>query len=247
MIKVRNTPLQLLSLVVAVLIWQVWATVFEPSWLPPFTEVVGAWWDMLTSGEFKALLSTGRTLLIGLVIVFLLGGVISAALAASTLLEDATRPFINAALATPTIAVIPVFALIWGLDDKTRVATVVSFALFPLIVAWVDAVRETPTELVEMADSFTAGRLRKWRSVIIPSAASMLITGVRIAVMQGIKGVVSAEVVIGVIGVGRLLRENNFELARLYAIICTLLVLSIVVYVALEALERRGVRRTSGE
>ena len=235
---------QLVTLVGTVLVWWAASATTGLRWLPSPAEVGVAWWDLVRAGDLAALSSTARTLAIGLAIVFVVGSLLAALLAASPLMEAATEPFVNAALATPTIALIPVFITLWGFKDTTRVATVISFSLFPVVVTWVEAVKNAPAPLLEMSRAFTAGPVRRLRSIVLPAAAPMLVTGVRIGVVQGIKGVVSAEVLVGVIGVGRLLQESAFDLPRLYAVVLTLIVISIVVYMALFAVDERMSRRT---
>lgn len=240
---------QVITLVVAVGAWELVARVVHPTWMPAADAVARSWWQLVASGQLGELGSTVRTLVIGLAIVFVAGAVVSILVGVSSVIREALAPFINAALAIPTVALAPAFILLWGLSDITRVATVVSFALVPLIVQWSVARRGVPSDLVEMARSYDASPARVLRSIVLPAAAPVLITGVRIAVVQGMKGVVSAEILIGVIGIGRLLQTAilTFDLARLYAVILTLMVVTFTVYLALEQLERRASRRVSAE
>ena len=235
---------QLGSFVALLIVWEVCAHAFEPRWLPPVSSIVVAGVDLVQDGRLLLLGSTAQTLLIGMVISFGAAAVLALIIASSDLIEKATDPFVNAALATPTLALIPVFILIWGYDDVTRIATVVSFALFPVVVTWAEGVKGVPDDLLEMSRAFTASRQRQLRSIVLPAAAPMIITGLRIGTMQGIKGVVSAEVIIGVIGIGQLLREAQFRLDYLYAVITILLILSVVVYFLLFTAETRVSQRT---
>lgn len=233
----------------ALALWEVIAHTVQPNWLPTVESVAAAWWDLASGGRFDVFLTTLRTLGIGLLIVFVVGAAISALFAASRYAEAVAQPFVNAVLTTPMVALIPAFILVWGYSDLTRVVTVVAFALFPVVVTWTVGLKDAPRELLEMAYSFKASRRRRVVSVLLPAAAPVLLTGVRIGVVQGIKGVVSAEVLIGVVGVGRLIQEANlsFDQPRLYAVILTLLALSIVSYFVLDYFERRLARRSNDE
>ncbi|HZP97539.1 MAG TPA: ABC transporter permease subunit [Candidatus Limnocylindria bacterium] len=240
---------QAFTLAAAIVLWELVARTLRPSWLPPADAVAGAFARLVSGGQLADLASTARTLVIGLAIVFVAGGVVAIAIGLSSTLREALEPYMNAALAIPTVALAPAYILIWGLSDITRVATVVSFAFAPLVVQWAAASRGLPSELLEMARSYDASRLRLLSSVVLPAAAPVLITGVRIAVVQGMKGVVSAEILIGVIGIGRLLQTAilTFDLARLYAVILTLMIVTFGVHLGLERLERRASRRTAGD
>jgi len=238
---------QPLSAAAVVAGWELAARLLHPAWLPPASAVAVDFWQLIRSGQLLLLGSTVRTLALGLLIVFAAGALLSLLVGLSRVMDEALAPFFNAALSIPTIALVPVFILLWGLSDATRVATVVSFALVPLVVTWAVAARDLPGQLLEMARSFGASPAQRLRFVILPAGAPVLIVGVRIAVVQGIKGVVSAEILIGVIGIGQLLQQATltFDLARLYALILTLVFLSVISYLLLDALERRTSRRTT--
>jgi ABC-type nitrate/sulfonate/bicarbonate transport system permease component len=240
---------QLATAAGAVVLWELIARGLRPPWLPPVEAVAAAWWRLASSGQLGELSVTGLTLIVGLAVVFLAGAALTAAVSLSPLLEQALDPLLNAALAVPTIALVPVFILLWGLSDVTRVATVVSFALVPMVVTWSSGVRQAPAHLFEMARAFDAGAARRLLSVFLPAVAPVLLAGARIAVVQGIKGVVSAEILIGVVGIGKLLQTATvtFDLASLYAQILMLLVLSVAVYLGLETLERYATRRSHAE
>jgi len=238
---------QVFTLAATAALWEGVARLGAPAWLPPVSAVGAAWWNLVLSGQFFSLRNTAVTLAVGLAVVFAAAALLAILMSVSSLAEDALTPYLNAALSIPHVALVPVLILLWGLSDVTRVATVISFALAPLVAQWAAAAKDLPRGLLEMARSFDAGPARRLVSVILRAAAPMLLTGVRIAVVQGIKGVVSAEILIGVIGIGRLLQNATltFDLASLYAVILTLLVLSIAVYFILEAVERRASRRLS--
>jgi ABC-type nitrate/sulfonate/bicarbonate transport system permease component len=240
---------QPLTLVGALVLWEVAAVAVRPVWLPQPAAVAGAWWQLVSAGRFADLTSTVRTLIIGLALVFSLGTVIAVAIGTSAMARDVLSPYLGAGLAVPTTALIPVYILVWGLSDPTRVATVVSFGLVPLVVQWSAAAKARPSDLLEMARSFDASPLRRLWSIVLPASAPVLLTGVRIAVVQGIKGVVSAEILIGVIGIGKLLQEAivSFDLPDLYAVIVTLAAVTFALYLVLERLERRAARRSGAD
>jgi ABC-type nitrate/sulfonate/bicarbonate transport system permease component len=244
----RRYP-QAFTLTGALVLWETVAVLVRPAWLPTPAAVASAWWQLATTGQFSDLVSTVRTLLVGLAIVFSLGAILALAMGVSAIVREALAPYLSVGLAIPTTALIPVFILFWGLGDPTRVATVVSFALAPLVVQWSAASRRLPEDLLEMARSFDASRPRRLWSVVLPASAPVLLTGVRIAVVQGIKGVVSAEILIGVIGIGRLLQAAivSFDLPHLYAVIVSLAAVTFALYLGLERLERRATRRTAAE
>jgi ABC-type nitrate/sulfonate/bicarbonate transport system permease component len=224
--------------------WEIVASTSRPYWLPNVQRVSSSWWDLASSGAFRVATTSLQTLGIGLLIVFVLGGILAGLLANVRLLDDALSPLINAAMSTPLVALVPVFVLIWGYSSTTRVIAVVSFALFPLVLQWIVALKGVPADLQEMAQSFEGGRVRRVRTIVLPAVAPLLLNGARLAVVQAIKGLVTAEMIIGVIGVGKLIvtAADTFDMPQLYAVILTIVAASIVSYLVLSTAETRASR-----
>ena len=113
--------------------WEISAGVAAPYWLPSVQSVASSWWDLADGGAFRVATTSLRTLGIGLLVVLVAGAVLAGLLARFRLLDDALSPLINAAMSTPIVALVPVFVLIWGYSDTTRVIAVVSTSFtFPL-------------------------------------------------------------------------------------------------------------------
>jgi NitT/TauT family transport system permease protein len=235
---------QLSTAAVVMAAWELAATLSDPYWLPSVQSVASSWWDLAGKGAFGVATTSLRTLGIGLVVVLVLGAAIAGLLAGVRLLDEALSPLINAAMATPIVALVPVFVLVWGYSATTRVVAVVSFALFPLVLQWIAALHDVPAELSEMSHSFGASRLAHARTIVLPAVAPLLLNGARLAVVQAIKGLITAEIIIGVVGIGKLIvtASDTFDMPQLYAVVLTVIAASVVSYVVLSTAENRASR-----
>jgi len=225
--------------------WQAVAVIASPRWLPDLRLIGEGLVGQLASGEFfAAAAATGRSLALGLGVTIVLAGAMAAVLALSDVVDEALSTVLGSLMAVPSVALVPIFIFIWGLSDVTMIASVVSFAVLPLTLQWATALREVPAHLVEMSRSFEASGVQLARTIHAPSVAPLLLTGLRIAVVQAIKGVVSAEVIIATLGVGRLLtiQSSTFNIAGVWAVIILIIALSIASYVVLTWLESRASR-----
>jgi ABC-type nitrate/sulfonate/bicarbonate transport system permease component len=225
-------------------LWEFFTWVFQPRWLPRLSAVGTAWWHLLRTGQLSAFAITGESVGLGLALVLLCSTVLVTSFQLFPLIRRAIDPYLDAIMAAPVIALIPVLMLVFGTGTTTRVVTVLIFALAPVVVTWDAAMRSKPDDLLEMAKSFEARPLRRIWAIYLPSAAPVIIAGARIGIVQGIKGAVSAEILIAVVGVGRLLADASaqFDLATLYAVVLTLLAASFAAYLGLTWLERRTSR-----
>lgn len=245
MVSTARKASPFITFVLVLAVWQAVALTAQPRWLPDLRLIGDGVLAQVTSGQFvQAGASTLRTLILGLSVTIVAAAVFAAALALSDVIDEALTTVLGGLMAVPSVALIPVFIFIWGLSDLTMIASIVSFALLPLTLQWATALREVPQTLVEMSRSFAAGRVQLARTVYLPSVAPLLLTGIRIAVVQAIKGVVSAEVIIGTIGIGRLLtiQSSTFNMAGTWAVIVLIILVSIASYAVLTWLETRASR-----
>ena len=235
---------QLLTAATVLAAWEVAASTSKPYWLPNLQRIATGWWGLASSGAVPVTTTGLQTLGIGLLVVFVLGGVLAGLLANVRILDEALSPLINTAMSTPTVALVPVFVLIWGYSSTTRVIAVISFALFPLTLQWIVALKGVPADLQEMAYSFQGSRTKRVRTIVLPAVAPLLLVGVRLAVVQAIKGLVTAEMIIGVVGVGKLIvtAADTFDMPQLYAVILTVVAVSILSYLVLSTAEARASR-----
>jgi ABC-type nitrate/sulfonate/bicarbonate transport system permease component len=157
-------------------------------------------------------------------------------------LHRLARPYFYMAMAVPPLAVVPFFMLIWGPSLTARVATVWLFTYFVLAVMATEALEHSPRDLREMARAYGGRTLSVLRTVAIPAATPRLVEALRIAVVRGIKGAVNAELIIGIVGVGRLLRSYSagYRIEELYATVLLVLVASLVTYLLIERVEARA-------
>jgi ABC-type nitrate/sulfonate/bicarbonate transport system permease component len=234
----------LVSGVLVLLTWYLVAQVWHPLWLPTLPSVLREMWTVVSDGTLSVLGTTATTLVMGLAVVFGIAAVFASVMAAGEIPEQSLLPFVNGFMAVPHIALIPMFTFIWGNGELTRVITTISFAFSPVVLTWLAALKSPPAELMEMAAAFGAGSTSRLRYVRIPNAAAPLLAGVRIGVVQGIKGVISAEVLIGVVGVGKVITTNSqtFDIPQLYAVVLVIILLSIASYLLLSMIENRMTR-----
>ncbi|HRN28170.1 MAG TPA: ABC transporter permease subunit [Terrimesophilobacter sp.] len=239
--KFAHNLIPVYSAIVFVVLWEVVGRFVAPQWLPPLSEVAIEALDLIVGGGIGAAWITVTTLGLGLALVIVVAGAVSIVFYTWPTFGRALEPFVNAAMAAPNIALIPAFALIWGFGTETRVVTILAFALAPTILTWTSGLRMAPPHLLEMAHSYGSKFGRSFRTVVVPSAVPMLIGGLRLAIVQGIKGVVAAEMLTGVVGIGRMLivSATSFAVAELYALVLILVAVSIAAYLVLQAAEVR--------
>ena len=230
------------SLVTGALAWELAARLWDPTWLPPLSSVVATTDDIVRDGALGALSSTAYIFVLGILAAMAAAIVTTVIFTLVPAVHRLARPYFYMAMAVPPLAVVPFFMLIWGPSLTARVATVWLFTYFVLAVMATEALEHSPRDLRDMALSYGGRRLSVLRTVGIPAATPRLLEALRIAVVRGIKGAVNAELIIGVVGVGRLLRSYSagYRIEELYATVLLVLAASLITYFLIERLERKA-------
>lgn len=240
----RPTSLGLISVLVALALWEWFGRMELSPALPPVSDVVGAFGELLTSDRFQqAIIATARSVAITFPVVVVVGVVLGVLVATVRPIRWALDPWINLGLSLPLVSMVPVIILIFGLGTATVVAVIVVYTLPVLIVNTASGVRSVSPEQLDMARSFNASRSLMIRRILLPGAAPLTVSGIRIGAGRAIRGAIVAEQLIGLIGLGGMIQRlgGAFAVAELYAAIAFIGIVGVVTLSLLGRLERRVV------
>lgn len=125
--------------------------------------------------------------------------------------------------ATPSVALVPVVVLWFGIDIKAKIIIVCMFATFPLLINTIQGVKHVDESLLEVARSFRSSEWRTWIDVVIPSAVPFIVTGLRLAVGRALIGTILAEMYTSITGLGYMITTyaNSFQTAKMFVPIVT--------------------------
>jgi NitT/TauT family transport system permease protein len=140
----------------------------------------------------------------------------------------------------PKIAIAPLF-LIWfgfGTTPKVMVAFLISF--FPIVIDTAIGLRSVSSEMIDLARSMGATKGQIFRNFRLPTSLPYLFSGLKVAATLAVVGAVVGEFVGADRGLGYLLLVSNSNLntALTFAVIVALTLQGLVMYYAVEVLER---------
>jgi ABC-type nitrate/sulfonate/bicarbonate transport system permease component len=220
--------------------------VLPRSSFPPTSEVAASLADLAGTTELWVAVghtmgSWARAMLVATLIAVPLGLVIGASRTAASLCLftiEFLRPI-------PSVALIPVFVLIYGTRPTLTVALGTFAAAFPLLFQAMYGVVDADPVAKEMARAFGLGWWLRVRHIVLPSCASHLAAGLRISASVALTLVVTGEyVVVGVPGLGQevYLAQSGGAYDRAYAWILVTGVLGLVVNLGFHAMERHALQ-----
>lgn len=171
--------------IVPVLLIVTWQVASQLGWLsnrvlPAPLAVVEAAWGLAVSGELwrHVWVSTWRALIgltVGGGLGLLLGLLTGTFRTAATLLDSSLQMIRN----IPTLALIPLVILWFGIDETAKLFLVALGVFFPVYLNTYHGIRAVDPGLVEMARSYGLSGWRLYREVILPGALPNILVGVR--------------------------------------------------------------------
>jgi NitT/TauT family transport system permease protein len=210
--------------------------------LPPLSEVLVAWWHLVASGELlqhveASLVRSLSGFGLSIAIAIPLGLVIGWYKPVATLLNPLLELFRN----TAALALLPVFVLILGLGETSKIAIICYACTWPILLNTISGVRTVDPLLIKSARSLGLRPLRLFHKVVLPAAVPTIFTGIRLAGAFSILILIAAEMVGAKAGLGYLINyaQYNFAVPEMYAGIITISAIGLVVNQLLLAVERR--------
>jgi NitT/TauT family transport system permease protein len=210
--------------------------------LPPFSTVTQAFVDLVRSGEMWEHISTSLTRsATGYSLALVVAIPVGVAIAWYKPVAEFLNPILELFRNTAALALLPVFILILGIGETSKIALVVYASFFPILLNTITGVRTVDPLLIKSAVSLGFSPIRLFQKVILPAAVPSIFTGVRMAAASSILVLIAAEMIGARAGLGYLINaaQQNFQIPNMYAGIVAISLLGLAFNGLLVALERR--------
>ena len=234
----------LAGLITVALIWEFVPRLglVDSYFIPPLHVVLHEWWSMATDGE---LLKHVRASLLRSAVGFLGAIVLAIPLGAAIAWYRPVREFFTPVLElfrnTAALAILPVFTLLLGIGETSKIAIVAYACFFPVLLSTITGVATVDPQLLRSAKVLGLSPVATFRKVVFPAAIPTIFTGIRISGAAAILVLIAAEMIGATAGLGFLINYSNmnFLIPKMYAAILTTSILGVAVNYGLVALERR--------
>ncbi|MGX8012594.1 ABC transporter permease [Mesorhizobium sp. ORM8.1] len=210
--------------------------------LPPVDMIVVALWKGLAGGSLLgdiaiSLQRAGLAFAAAVTVAIPLGLVMGQARAVETALD----PILQLFRQTSALALYPVFILLLGLGEASKVFVIFWATLFPLLLNTISGVKEVDPKLLEMARAYGARRLTIFRRVVLPGAVPSIFVGLRLGATTALLLLIASEMIGANKGIGFQVMnaQYNFQIPLMFAAIVILAALGLIANQVLVVLQRR--------
>jgi ABC-type nitrate/sulfonate/bicarbonate transport system permease component len=174
------------------------------------TLIVEAAIDEITSGAiWPHLLESSKAYSLGLGSALLTGIPLGLAIGWFRRLNYVVDPWLSAIYATPSVALIPLIILIFGIDLEAKVIVVWLGTIFEITVSAAAGVHAADARFHDIARSFGASGWTTFRTVMLPASVPYILSGTRLATGRALVGVVVSEFLAANAGIGFYISLNG--------------------------------------
>jgi ABC-type nitrate/sulfonate/bicarbonate transport system permease component len=198
--------------------------------------------DEAGSSEFwQAVWDTVRTWGIGLAIALVAGIAVGLLLGSVNALRRITASTVEFLRPIPSVALIPLAVLIFGLGIQSTLLLVIYASFWQMLIQVIYGVQDVDPVARETARSYQLGRLARLRHLVWPTALPYVMTGVRLSAAVALILAVTAELIIGSPGLGHeiAVAQSSGAVPLVYALVIVTGLLGVIVNLGARALERR--------
>ncbi|WP_119696301.1 ABC transporter permease [Microbacterium halotolerans] len=243
--QTRKIVLGTLGVVLFLVAWQLLPVVglVDPQYLPYATDTLVRLGGDALDLEFWR--NVGRTLrgwIIGLVIATVAAVVLGTLIGLVPFLRRATHTTVEFLRPVPSVALIPIAVLVFGLQLPATLMLIVYASFWQIFVQVLYGVADVDTVARDTARSFGLTRSEQMFRVVLPTALPYLFTGLRLAASVALILSVTGEMLITATGLGGRLvvLQSSGDWSGVYAVIVVTGLLGLIINMVFRMIERRS-------
>ncbi len=241
--RARDRLIAIASPLGLLLLWEAAARLglIDTRFFPAPSSIFGTFLDLAHSGELQT--DTWASLkrlfwgsLAGGVPAIILGLFMGLSRPLRTIVE----PLIAATYPIPKSSILPLALLIFGLGEGSKVFMVGVGVFFPVVINTTTGVLGIDKIFLDVGRNFKASRWQTFRTIALPGAMPVIMTGVRLGLGMGLVLIAIAEMVGAKSGLGYMIWSawETFSVEQMYVGLFVIAVIGFVLTVAMNELER---------
>ena len=222
--------------------WEIAGRYVNPLFLSSPSAIAVALYNLTASGELpQAIASSLLAFFVGMAFAIVVGIGIGVAMGRVRMLEYILEPYVNALYSTPSIALIPLFILWFGVGIVSKIIIIFTLSVFIVIINTFSGVKNLSQGVIDIGAAFGASERQIFWKVILPASLPFIMTGLRLAVGRGVLAMIVAEFFTSIAGLGGMIVKygNFFETAKMFVPIIVVSLLGVTFVEIIKYIEKR--------
>ncbi len=237
----KNITKLLAAAVFLILLWQVGSILIDSNILPAPYPVIS---NTIKNFNGKLLmhgLYSLKRIFLGITFAALTAWPIGIMLGYHNKLDNLISPVIYLLYPVPKIALLPIFMLLFGLGDATKISMIYIIIFFQILVNTRDTVRVINPSLFYPLKVLGASKAQIFIHVLVPYSLPSLVSSIRIALGTGIAVLFFSETFGSQYGLGYFIMDSmmRIDYIGMFSGILTLSILGLLLFTATEYIENK--------
>ena len=239
----NDRTISILSPLVLLGLWEIFARSqwIDTRFFPAPSNIIRHLFELASSGAlWKHTVASLYRLAIGFVVGCLPAVVLGLAIGLYRPVRAAFDPLISATYPIPKSSLLPLILLIFGLGESSKIAMVAIGVFYPVVINTAAGVRQIPPIFLDVGHNFGASRFNMFRTVALPGALPLIMTGIKLGAGMGLVLIAIAEMIGAKQGLGYMIWNawELFDVETMYVGLFVITIIGFVMNAGFDAIER---------
>ncbi|BAQ09628.1 sulfonate/nitrate/taurine ABC transporter [Bacillus sp. OxB-1] len=173
---------------------------------PPPSAIIGTFWQMLTSGVMAGHIGVSLyRIFAGFLAGVIPGVVIGLLMGLYSPIRHFVSPIVMALMPIPTLALLPIIIILFGIGDLSKVVTIAGSVFFPVVINTAAGVINIDKIYLDVAQNYGASRWNFFWKIALPGAMPVMLEGIQMGQAIALLTIVAAEMMGATSGIGYLI------------------------------------------
>ncbi|MGL5151207.1 MAG: ABC transporter permease [Clostridium sp.] len=229
------------AILMVIIFWYVIHKLLNSFVVPNPFEVIKRFIEIGYSTLLKNILASSYRLIIALTITTIIGYSLGVAIGWNKTLDNLISPIIYLFFPIPRIAFLPVFMILFGLGDLSKIILIVAIAVFQIIISTRDGVKAIPKEFMISAKALRLSNKMILKDIIVPASLPKLFTALRIALGSSMAALFFAENYATKLGIGYYIMNSwiKVDYVSMYSGIIAISIFGIILFKLIDLIENK--------
>lgn len=195
------------------------AKFFNPNFLPAPTVLLAEGWELAKTGIITdSLISSTIRIALGFVIGSAVAVGLGVIMSKFKTVERWFSPILNLVGPIPTLALLPLFIIWFGIGEFPKVLLIAWTTFIPVLVYTLDGFKSVPSTLIRSALSLGASERQVFTRVMLPSAIPNFLVGAQVSLGLSFSALIVSEMMGAKSGLGYIIVDarNYFKISNMF-------------------------------
>ncbi|MGG7076576.1 ABC transporter permease [Clostridium sardiniense] len=229
------------AVLIIIIFWQMLHLYVGEEMVPSISQTFKAFINLANTDFYMHILYSFYRISVSVLISIIIGVPTGIILGTNKLAKRILSPVIYLIYPIPKIAFLPIFMVLFGIGDRSKIILMVTIIVFQIIIATRDAVLQIDKTILISAKIMNFNKFDLLCHVILPSIAPKLFSAIRISIGISISALFFSENYATKYGIGYFIMNSwsMVDYKEMFVGVIALSLMSLVIYKFIDLLEKR--------